>query len=164
MLNSCSRRLLAACQAATVLVACAGANGPVGSPEFESILRASVPIEGEALLFYAPAGWAPDIHSFEDIIDDLIADRSQIFRGVVVITDRSLSLVRWDADVRKYIRSQYLPLSEVLSTRIEVDGRAKALVVQRRDLSVEFIAFSPGSRADEALEFLPRDLMTREGH
>lgn len=125
------RRFLIA--VAITLSGCATNPGPVGSPEFGSLVAAALPAqETNPILVSGPGTWTPNSRRIIEFQNTgrLVPDAMPWKDGVTIITISGLYFAEWDGRTREYTVTKRIPRSNIASVTLDVVGRSCALVVQ----------------------------------
>jgi hypothetical protein len=124
-----------------LLFSCAS-TGPVSSPDFERIVRNSLQLENEKILFANSAEWMPGTYGFENPRQFRY---DQALRGVLVCTEQSLYFLVWDNADSTYIPRMKMDYKDISSAKRKKYGLGLRFIVQNEKYETHsFQALSPG--------------------
>jgi hypothetical protein len=127
----------------------------VDFPEFEQIVRNSLPIKDEKILFYNAASWLPHIYGYSEMFK-MIGTLSN--DGVLVCTENSLYFVVWSKDNQRYIPGLKVDYEDLTEVVVKKWGLGRRLVISDKNFS--FHSFEIGGaiidqeKTQEAYELL----------
>ena len=116
--------------------------GPVGSPEFPSLVAtASLNTDGK-IHFFGQAEWLPNVRGFTSIRDySLARGASSVTVGVLVLTDKSILFQQWNVNNEKFDIVKRLSYLEIKKISLDSLGRNRMLAVQKNDFSYDSFSF-----------------------
>jgi len=116
--------------------------GPTDSPEFATLVQATVPKGDGAVRFFGPAFWYPNQRGFTDVRNGMLSGTPPQIAGALVVADKAILFEQWDDKAKSYDIVKRIPMGDVMSVNVDSMGLGRRIVVRRKDLSFDSFAFT----------------------
>jgi len=102
--------------------------GPTDSPEFATLVQATVPKGDGAVRFFGPAFWYPNQRGFTDVRNGMLSGTPPQIAGALVVADKAILFEQWDDKAKSYDIVKRIPMGDVMSVNVDSMGLGGALL------------------------------------
>jgi len=116
---------------------CTSTRGPINSPEFERLVINS---SDEKVLLFGPGIILPGVDGFELFSNILYSNQNQpgnsAGKGVLVCSDKSFSLYKWDKKNKKYNKDKSIHYKDMQLLELRKFGLGTRIVISDNSLGI----------------------------
>lgn len=134
---------------AFLLAGCA-ATGPVSSPEYPSLVQASMPPEAGKVVMFGPGEWFPNTIGFTDIRSTGGYLATTPISCVIAFSDNAVVVEQWDDKNKKFNVMKLIRMPDVVEANVDTFLSSSRLVLKSADYSYNSFDFTSGEFLDAA--------------